>query len=276
MNLRVFAAKMGLDKTKPIQSKGAFMSEFENKTIIVTGGGRGIGLCITQFFLREGAKVFAMEIDEHNLRTALEFLDLPGAVFIRGNVSNEAAVADLIASAQDRTGRIDFLINNAGLLPSEDPIEQRSWADFRRRIEVNLGGAFLCAKYAASALRQNHGAIVNIASTRALMSEGGTEAYAASKGGLVALTHSLAMSLAPEVRVNCISPGWIVTDAYAPGREPTRLSDEDHAQHPVGRVGRPEDIAHMVLYLCSSKAGFITGQNFIIDGGMTKKMIYVE
>jgi NAD(P)-dependent dehydrogenase (short-subunit alcohol dehydrogenase family) len=252
------------------------MSEFKDKTVIVTGGGRGIGLCITRFFLQEGARVFSVEIDRHNIETALEFLDRPGVTFICGDSSNEAIVAQLVADAINKTGRIDYLVNNAAILNEEAPIDRLSYDEFKRRIEVNLGSAFLCAKYAAPALRENHGAVVNIASTRALMSEGGTEAYSASKGGLVALTHSLAMSLAPEVRVNCISPGWIVTDAYAPGREPTRLSAEDRSQHPVGRVGSPEDIAHMVLYLCSSKAGFITGQNFVVDGGMTKKMIYVE
>ena len=139
-------------------------------------------------------------------------------------------------------------------------------AEWNRRIGVNLTGPFLMAKHAAPHLRRSRGAIVNIASTRALQSEPDTEPYAASKAGLVGLTHALAMSLGPDVRVNCISPGWIAHQ---------RVRKKDHAQHPVGRVGRDEDVAELVAYLISDAAGFVTGQNFVIDGGMTKKMIYV-
>jgi NAD(P)-dependent dehydrogenase (short-subunit alcohol dehydrogenase family) len=148
------------------------------------------------------------------------------------------------------------------------PVTDLSLDEWRRVLDVNLTGAFLLAKHAAPRLRQAQGAIVNIASTRALMSEPDTEAYAASKGGLVALTHALAMSLGPKVRVNCISPGWIDTA----GEE---LSEADHAQHPAGRVGRPEDVAELVAWLSSPKSEFVTGANFVIDGGMTRKMIYV-
>jgi NAD(P)-dependent dehydrogenase (short-subunit alcohol dehydrogenase family) len=164
-------------------------------------------------------------------------------------------------------GRLDALVNNAGLTgPDDGPVEKLSLARWNRRIGVNLTGAFLMAKYAVPHLRRARGAIVNIASTRALQSEPDTEAYAASKGGLVALTHALALSLGPEVRVNCVSPGWIA-------REP--VGKKDHAQHPVGRVGAPQDVAELVAYLVSDAAGFVTGQNFVIDGGMTRKMIYV-
>jgi NAD(P)-dependent dehydrogenase (short-subunit alcohol dehydrogenase family) len=143
---------------------------------------------------------------------------------------------------------------------------------------VNLTGAFLMAKHAAPHLRQVRGAIVNVASTRALQSEANTEAYSASKGGLVALTHALAVSLGPDVRINCVSPGWIDVSGWqkVANRKPATLSDADHAQHPAGRVGTPEDIAEMVAYLLSDAAGFVTGQNFVVDGGMTKKMIYEE
>jgi NAD(P)-dependent dehydrogenase (short-subunit alcohol dehydrogenase family) len=127
---------------------------------------------------------------------------------------------------------------------------------------------FLMAKHAAPHLRRTRGAIVNIASTRALQSEPDSEPYAASKGGVVALTHALALSLGPRVRVNCVSPGWIDTRA-------AKLSRADHAQHPVGRVGRPEDVAELVAFLLSDAAGFATGQNYVLDGGMTRKMIYV-
>jgi NAD(P)-dependent dehydrogenase (short-subunit alcohol dehydrogenase family) len=137
---------------------------------------------------------------------------------------------------------------------------------WNRRIAVNLTGVFLMTKHCTPHLRRAKGSIVNIGSTRALQSEPNTEAYTASKGGVVALTHALAMSLGPQVRVNCISPGWIAK---------RKLRKKDHAQHPVGRAGRPEDIGEMVAFLISDAAGFITGQNFVVDGGMTRKMIYL-
>lgn len=149
--------------------------------------------------------------------------------------------------------------------------------EWNRVIAVNLTGAMLCVKHAAPHLRAARGAIVNIASTRALMSEPNTEAYAASKGGIVALTHALAMSLGPDVRVNCICPGWIDSAPWQKKskRKTPQWSEQDHTQHPAGRVGEPMDIANMAVYLLSEKAGFITGQNFVVDGGMTKKMIYL-
>jgi NAD(P)-dependent dehydrogenase (short-subunit alcohol dehydrogenase family) len=186
------------------------------------------------------------------------------------DVADPAAVAAL-AQTMAAAGGLDLLVNNAALMVRK-PLEELSPAEWQRVLGVNLTGPFLCSRAFAPLLRQRSGCIVNLASTRAVMSEPDTESYAASKGGLVSLTHALALSLGPQIRVNAISPGWIdVLPIPAPP-----LSTADHAQHPVGRVGRAEDIAGLVLYLASPAAGFITGQNFVVDGGMTKKMIYVE
>ncbi len=249
---------------------------FEQTVAIVTGGGQGIGLCIAQTFLRAGASVVVAEYDATLKVKAETFLDAGDKLlFIQTDVSSEESVKAMAAKTLERFGRIDFLIHNAAIFDASSSLEALSHTEWRRVIDTNLSGAFLCARYCQSQLERSGGAIVHIASTRAIMSEPNTLiAYSASKGGLVALTHALANTLGPAVRVNCISPGWVVTDVYQHGAVHTELTDPDHAQHPAGRVGQPEDIAEMALYLCSDKAGFITGQNFVIDGGITKKMIY--
>jgi NAD(P)-dependent dehydrogenase (short-subunit alcohol dehydrogenase family) len=233
-------------------------SEYSKKAALVTGAGRGIGRAIARLLEARGWRVVAAD-----LRAS------PGGpgLFVRCDVSREPAVRACVRKAIERFGRLDALVNNAGIAgPVTGPVEKLALAEWNRRIGTNLTGPFLMAKHCAPHLRRARGAIVNIASTRALQSEPLTEAYAASKGGLVALTHALAMSLGPQVRVNCISPGWIAHD---------KVRRKDHAQHPVGRVGRDEDIAEMVAFLLSQAAGFTTGQNFVVDGGMTRKMIYV-
>jgi NAD(P)-dependent dehydrogenase (short-subunit alcohol dehydrogenase family) len=175
-------------------------------------------------------------------------------------------------------GRLTALINNAGIAnPVSGPIERLSQEDWNRVLNTNLTGAFLMVKHNIPLLTQSGGSIINIASTRALQSEPETEAYAATKGGLVALTHALAISLGPKIRVNCISPGWIDVSQWQKippySREP--LNEADHRQHPAGRIGIPDDVASLAAFLLSAEAGFITGQNFVVDGGMTRKMIYV-
>jgi NAD(P)-dependent dehydrogenase (short-subunit alcohol dehydrogenase family) len=231
----------------------------DKKVAIVTGGSCGIGLEISKVLFKEGIVPIIAD------------LKAPKAdfVFVKTDVHSEASVKKMVEKiAKDLKG-INYLINNAGILPDEKPtsfeeIELETWNQF---IGVNLTGPFLCTKYALPYLRKKRGAIVNIASTRAFQSDGTDAPYAASKGGLVALTQAIAINAGPDVRVNSISPGWIHT-------EKTSLKKKDHEQHPVGRVGEPKDIAYLTAFLLSDEASFITGSNFIADGGMTKKMIY--
>ncbi len=251
------------------------MNGLQGKVVIVTGGAQGIGRGIAARFLEAGASVVVADADAE----ALEEIKLEQPVIhtVQCDVSSEDEVKELVASALEKFGQIDFLVNNAGIGINK-PLETLELFDWNRVIGVNLTGAFLMAKYASPHLRSSRGSIVNITSTRAVMSEANTEAYSASKGGLLALTHALAVSLGPDVRVNAVSPGWIETRdrQKKSAQAEVHYSDLDLAQHPVGRVGTPEDIAAMVMFLCSSEAGFVTGQNFVVDGGMTKKMIYVE
>jgi NAD(P)-dependent dehydrogenase (short-subunit alcohol dehydrogenase family) len=247
------------------------------KVALVTGGGQGIGKAIAQRLLRDGWAVVIAEIDEEAGRETVEEYHALGPVhFHRTNVADEYQARAAVDAALATFGRLDALINCAGIGHTV-PLTELMLADWNHVLGVNLSGPFLCAKHAAPHLRKTRGAIVNIASTRAFMSEPNTEAYAASKGGLVALTHALAASLGPEVRVNCVSPGWIDVSAWKKKRLARQavLSETDHAQHPVGRVGRPGDVAACVAYLVSDEAGFVTGANFMLDGGMTRKMIYV-
>lgn len=253
------------------------------RTAIVTGGGQGIGRATVEALLADGWAVVLAEHDsEAGEETAAELASRGQVLFVQTDVSDEASVAAMVAMTTARFGRLDGLVCNAGFSRNK-PVEELSLEDWNAVIGTNLTGTFLCAKHAAPHLRPvpretGGGAIVTIASTRASMSEANTEAYSASKGGIVALTHALAVSLGPDVRVNCVSPGWIDTTAWKKRsrRASADLSPEDHAQHPVGRVGRPEDIAEAVRWLLSPAAGFTTGVELKIDGGMTRKMIYAE
>jgi NAD(P)-dependent dehydrogenase (short-subunit alcohol dehydrogenase family) len=230
-----------------------------SKVYLVTGGAAGIGAAIAARLARDGARVVIADRQP---------AALDGARSVICDVSDETQVQTLIGGIKNIEGRLDGLVCNAGFMIRK-PISELSFAEWSSVIGTNLTSTFLLAKAAKSLLRATRGAILTIASTRAHMSEPNTESYAASKGGLLALTHALAISLGPDIRVNCISPGWIDTQG-------AELRPEDHAQHPAGRVGTPTDIAALAAWLLGPEAGFVTGAEFLSDGGMTRKMIYLE
>ncbi|RUT01829.1 oxidoreductase [Dulcicalothrix desertica PCC 7102] len=252
-----------------------------SQTIIVTGGAQGIGKCASQYLLNQGYNVVIADVDVEAIKECShEFNQFQEHLLvIKTDTSQEESVKECVENTINKFKHIHALVNNAGISnPNNAPVEDLALEDWHKVIETNLTGYFLMSKYAIPHLRQSKGAIVNIASTRALQSEPNTEAYAASKGAIVALTHALAISLGSDVRVNCISPGWIDVSQWskASRKQESNIREIDNLQHPAGRVGKPEDIALMIEYLISNAASFITGQNFIIDGGMTKKMIYEE
>ena len=224
--------------------------EFENKVVVITGGAHGIGKCIAEEFEKQGAKVCIIDVRENP--------------YFVGNVADtgilEAFVRKVIADCH----HVDCLINNA--LPLFKGIDTCTAEEFRYALDVGVTAPFYLTKLLLPHFGEG-ASIVNISSTRDRMSQPQSESYSAAKGGISALTHALAVSLAGKVRVNSVSPGWIDTDY-------TIYEGADAVQQPVGRVGNPLDIANMVLYLCSEKAGFITGENITVDGGMTKLMIY--
>jgi NAD(P)-dependent dehydrogenase (short-subunit alcohol dehydrogenase family) len=241
------------------------------RVAIVTGAAHGIGLAIAQRLLSDGWRLGVLDLPASGLKRGYARHARQTAL-IEGDVGTEETAGRAVRTVIDRFGRLDALVSNAGIMVRK-PLRQLTLSEWRKVLDTDLTAAFLFARAAEKPLRASRGAIATIASTRALMSEPNTESYAASKGGLVALTHALAISLAPEVRVNCISPGWIVVRR----EEEEKLRRKDHLQHPAGRVGRPEDIAEMAAFLLDrDRAGFVTGANFVVDGGMTRKMIYEE
>jgi len=235
-----------------------------SRTVIVTGAAHGIGAGIARHLAAKGWRVACVDADPDG---ASKIADEIGGAGIGCDVGSEADIERMVAVARTRLGRIGALVSNAGI-SKFGGLAETSLDTWNRVLAVNLTSTFLLARTLAADLTAARGAIVTIASTRAHMSEADTLAYSASKGGLVALTHALAISMAPHVRVNCISPGWIDTGKHGP------LKASDHAQHPAGRVGKPSDIAAATAYLLSDEAGFVTGSELVIDGGMTRKMIY--
>lgn len=245
---------------------------FEHHTVIVTGAGNGIGRGVAGSLCSPRASVVLADINTLNGEQAANEISQMGGevIFVPCDVRKEADITNVISTTYEKFGSIDILINNAGVSRFKSPYELTidEWDDV---LNTNVRSCFLASKEAAKYMKKNknRGAIVNISSTRALMSEPGSEAYAASKGAIVSLSHALAVSLGSDgITVNCISPGWIETGDYSV------LTEIDHRQHPAGRVGRPSDIAEACLYLTHPDNTFVTGANLVIDGGMTRKMIY--
>ena len=223
---------------------------FKNKVAVITGGAGGIGKAICEEFRKEGAHVCVIDKSDNH--------------YFVGDIADEGVLHDFAAKVLKDYGHVDYIINNACF--SRGGIENCSYEDFNYVLRTGVTAPFMLAKLFVNNFGKG-AAIVNISSSRDRMSQPNTESYTAAKGGISALTHALAVSLAGKVRVNSISPGWIDTSG-------TEFQGADNTQHPTGRVGTPADIANMVLFLCSDKAGFITGENIAIDGGMTKLMIY--
>lgn len=230
---------------------------FRDKVVLITGGAQGIGRCMAERFAAEGARVWVVDINPAPAETA-------GITHVRVNLAEKPVLEALAERLRREEGRVDVLVNNA--LPLMKGLDACSYEEFSYALAVGVTAPFYLAKL-LTPLMPAGSSIVNISSSRDRMSQAQTESYTAAKGGIAALTHALANTLAGRVRVNSVSPGWIETQ----GRTWTGA---DAAQQPAGRVGTPDDIAEAVLFLCSPKAGFITGENICVDGGMTRRMIY--
>lgn len=237
----------------------------QKRRVFVTGGAHGIGRSIVEAFLSAGDSVAYCDINDGAI---------DGAVFYKVDVSDKVALEQSLLSIAEAWGDIDVIVNNVGV-GGFKPLTEVTIDEFENVINTNLRSAFITSRFMAQLRNRNgnyaYGRIVNLCSSRYLMSEAGTEAYSASKGGISSMTHALAISLAPmHITVNAIAPGWIHVN------EEELLRPIDHEFHPSGRVGEPQDIARMVLFLCEAKNNFINGQTITIDGGVTKKMIYPE
>ncbi|WP_318437676.1 SDR family oxidoreductase [Photobacterium leiognathi] len=243
------------------------MDSSSNKVVIVTGGANGIGKGICKYLTQKNMTVIALDINE---QAGFDLVnEEPRIRFRLADVTKISDIKSTLDWITTQFGRLDGLVNNAAIAnPYNTPLQQLPLDEWHRILNVNLTSPLVMSQQCLPLLTESKGHIINMSSTRYLQSEANTEAYAASKGGIVSLTHALSVSLSPNIKVNCISPGWIHNDN-------SELREIDHQQHLSGRVGNVDDIAEMVAFLLDSQ-GFITGQNFVIDGGMTKKMIYSE
>jgi len=246
--------------------------KFNDKNCVVTGGANGIGRCITEAFIGEGARVAVIDTEA---ASGAKLVKKHGdkLLFVQGDISEKQSLEHFAKTVLAAYGNVDFLINNA-CVSKKGLLSGCSYDDFNEVLRIGVTAPYYLTQLLADQFAFG-AAIVNISSTRYMMSQPDTESYTAAKGGISALTHALSVSLAGRVRVNAVSPGWIDTGAYQ--HEDSYMphySAADEAQHPAGRVGNPQDIASMVLYLCSAQAGFIDGQNIVVDGGMTRQMIY--
>ncbi|RLQ97091.1 glucose 1-dehydrogenase [Falsibacillus albus] len=243
---------------------------FNQKIVVVTGGAQGIGKGIAKAFAQADGTVIFIDrnLDEGN-KTLDELKQQKLNVqFVQADLSRLDEASKVMKSIADEYGKIDILINNAGASKFQS-IWEVTEVDWNEIINNNLSSVFYCSREAAKYMKETGGTIVNVASTRAFQSEANTEAYSASKGGISSLTHALAITLGNYgIRVNAISPGWIETSSYE------ELREVDHGQHPANRVGKPEDVAKACLYLADPANDFVTGINLVVDGGMTRKMIY--
>lgn len=247
----------------------------KNKVVFITGGANGLGKAIVSLFCKHGADVVFCDIDEKASRELCKELSSFKCSYLLVDISDANALEQAVDKVLEEKGNIDAIINNAGVSPFNSILDI-TVEDFDKVLDINLRPVFITARTLAKHRENNphlntYGRIVNMASTRYLMSEPNSESYAASKGAIVSLTHALAISLSKyKIVVNSISPGWIDTGHY------DTLGAEAHSQHPSGRVGKPDDIARACLFLCQADNDFINGQNIVIDGGMTKKMIYQD
>jgi len=241
------------------------------KTCVITGGANGIGRCLVETFAAHGTRVAFIDTDTDSGHKLAERLG-DKVLFMPGDIAEESTICNFARHVIRHFGSIHCLINNA-CLSRKGILSDCGFEDFSHVLRVGVAAPYMLAKLFFGNFAPG-ASIINIASTRAFMSQADTESYSAAKGGISALTHALAASLSDRVRVNAISPGWIDTGAFQPIPFTPNHSEEDKRQHPAGRVGKPEDIAALALFLASDDAGFITGQNFIVDGGMTTQMVY--
>ena len=250
------------------------MGRFENRVVVVTGGALGIGRCLCGAFAAEGASVAFLDWDAEAGEAFLPVLQQtsPDAFFMAGDAADPRVLEAFAGAVRDRYGRVDVLVNNA-CFSNRGLLSGCSWEDFNEILKVGVAAPYYLTSLFLPVFGEG-ASVLNISSTRALQSQADTESYSAAKGGITALTHAMAASLRGRVRVNAIAPGWIDTATCHPGSPEPVYQEADCRQHPSGRVGEPGDIARAALFLCDPANSFIDGEMLVVDGGMTRQMIY--